>query len=481
MSIVDSMKKTMLKQARKFVGSVVRNASEETLYRLFATVSAVSKEPAKGGLKKLANMAKEKHPMIQSWRRVFQNANPKCVEKVMTNLVINEFALGEKIRQEKMLEHEVVLPKLLVISPTYACNLNCVGCYAGLYGRKYQLSKEEVWSLIRQANELGIYFFIITGGEPFVWPHLMETLKEFNDSYFQIYTNGTLITKEVAQKLAELGNATPAISVEGFETDTDWRRGRGVFSKISEAWKNLREAGVIFGASVTATRLNHDTIVKEEFWNFLKENGVAYSWIFQFMPVGMNPSMDLVPTPEQRYERFFVLDKLRLGGDFAFVADFWNHGFLTHGCLAAGSKYLHINAKGYAEPCVFQQFAVDSIREKSLLEILKSPFFTAYKRMIPYSNNLFRPCPIIDNPKVLRAMVKKFNAIPQHEGSEKVLGDLAPELDKLAEEWAKYADKLWYEYGYAEKYPSKRGIYDFEVRMNRYANNEEKLAIDKKA
>lgn len=243
--------------------------------------------------------------------------------------------------------------------------MNCVGCYAGLYGRKYQLSKEEVWSLIRQANELGIYFFIITGGEPFVWPHLMETLKEFNDSYFQIYTNGTLITKEVAQKLAELGNATPAISVEGFETDTDWRRGRGVFAKISEAWKNLREAGVIFGASVTATRLNHDTIVKEEFWNFLKENDVAYSWIFQFMPVGMNPSMDLVPTPEQRYERFFVLDKLRLGGDFAFVADFWNHGFLTHGCLAAGSKYLHINAKGYAEPVFSSNLLLTALEKRA--------------------------------------------------------------------------------------------------------------------
>ena len=481
MGFVDSMKQSMLKQAGKFVGNVVRNSSEETMYRLFATVAALSKEPAKSGLKKLANMAKEKHPMITSWKEVFQKASPKAVEKVMTNLVINEFALGEKIRQEKMIEHELVLPKLVVISPTYACNLNCVGCYAGLYGRKYQLSKEEVWNLIREANELGIYFFIITGGEPFVWPHLFETLEEFNDSYFQIYTNGTLITKEKAEKLAELGNATLAISVEGFEAETDWRRGRGVFAKIQKAWEYLREAGVIFGSSVTATKMNHDVLLKDEFWDFLKENGVSYAWVFQFMPVGMNPSMDLVPTAEQRYERFFKTEELRLGGKFAFVADFWNHGFLTHGCLAAGAKYLHVNAKGYVEPCVFQQFAVDSIREKSLLEILKSPFFSAYKRMVPYSNNLFRPCPIIDNPKVLRAMVKKFNAIPQHDGSERVVTELAPELDKLAEEWKVYADKLWYEHGYAETHPSKRGVYDFETRMRRYANNEEKLALDKKA
>lgn len=481
MSIVDNMKQSMLKQAGKFVGGVVKNSSTETIHKLFATVSALSKEPAKSGLKKLGQMAKEDHPMIQSWQRIFKNSSPKSVEKAMTNLVINEFALGEKIRQEKMLEHEIVIPKLMVISPTYACNLNCVGCYAGLYGRKYQLSKDEVWSLIRQANDLGIYFFVISGGEPFVWPHYLEMLEEFNDSYFMTFTNGTFITPEVAKKLAELGNATFAVSVEGLENDTDWRRGRGVFQKILEAWKNLREAGVIYGTSITATKLNHDVIMSDDFWNFLKENSVEFAWVFQFMPVGMNPSLDLVPTPEQRYERFFKTEEIRLGGEFAFVADFFNHGFLTNGCLSAGSKYLHVNAKGYAEPCVFQQFAVDSIREKSLVEILKSPFFTAYKRMVPFSNNTFRPCPIIDNPKVLRAMVNKFGAIPQHEGSERVVTELAPELDKLAAEWKEYADKLWYEKGYCETHPSKRGVYDFDVRMRKYANDESKLAMDKKA
>ncbi|MBC7123932.1 MAG: radical SAM protein, partial [Pseudothermotoga sp.] len=291
--------------------------------------------------------------------------------------------------------------------------------------------------------------------------------------------NGTLITEEVAKRLSELGNATPAISVEGFELDTDWRRGRGVFKSVLEAWDRLRKYGVPFGASITATRMNHDTLMKDEFWQFLEEQQVVYAWVFQYMPVGMNASMDLVPTPQQRYERFFKTDQVRLGGKFAFVADFWNHGFLTHGCLAAGAKYFHVNAKGYVEPCVFQQYAVDSIREKSLLEILKSPFFESYKRMVPYSNNLFRPCPIIDNPKVYRAMVKHFNAIPQHDGSERVVEDLAPEIDKLAEEWKVYADKLWYEHGYVNRYPVNRGIYNYETRMRRYMNREEALAVDK--
>lgn len=480
MTIMDSMKKMMMKQASKLVTNVVQNADEEQLGKLFWMLSKLAKEPAKSGLRRIATGADQKDPMIMNWAELFRNSNPKVVEKVINNLIINEFALGEKIRQEKMHEHKTVIPKLAVISPTYACNLRCVGCYAALYGHKYQLSKEEIFNVIEQFNELGIYFFILTGGEPFVYPYLFDVLEEFNDSFFMIYTNGTLIDDKTAKRLADVGNATMAISIEGDDEMTDWRRGKGVYKQIHQAWDNLKKHGVIYGASVTATRKNHNEIVKDEFWDYLKDHGVAYSWVFQFMPVAAEADMELVPTPEQRMERFRKTEELRKGGKFSFVADFWNHGFLTHGCLAAGANYLHVNAKGYVEPCVFQQFAVDNIREKTILEIIKSPFFEAYKKTIPYSDNLFRPCPIIDNPKVFRSMVKKFNAIPQHPGSEKVVNELGPELDDLAEQWKVYADKLWYEEGYSEQFPSKRGIYNYEARMKRYSNNEEKLAIDKK-
>jgi len=100
--------------------------------------------------------------------------------------------------------------------------------------------------------------------------------------------------------------------------------------------------------------------------------------------------------------------------------------------------------------------------------------------MIPYTNNHFRPCPIIDNPKVYRAMVKHFNAIPQHDGAEQIVEDLASDMDKLAEEWKIYADKLWYEHGYVDRYPVNRGVYNYESRTKRYKNKEEALAVVKK-
>ncbi|HOK16459.1 MAG TPA: radical SAM protein, partial [Defluviitoga tunisiensis] len=239
MAVIDSMKNMMLRQSSKIVSNVVRKADIDQLATLFWTLSKLAKEPAKSGLRKLAEGAENHDPMLMNWSELFKKSEPKVVEKIISNLIINEFAIGEKVRQDLMHEHQTVLPKLGVISPTYACNLRCVGCYAALYGHKYMLSKEEIFDVIKQFNDLGIYFFIITGGEPFVYPYLFDVLEHFKDSYFLIYTNGTLVTEENAKKMAELGNSTLAISIEGFEEMTDWRRGKGVFDKIKNAWEIL--------------------------------------------------------------------------------------------------------------------------------------------------------------------------------------------------------------------------------------------------
>lgn len=61
---------------------------------------------------------------------------------------------------------------------------------------------------------------------------LLDIFEKYNDMFFLVYTNGTLITPEIAKRLAKLGNATPAISVEGYEKETDERRGKGVYKKF---------------------------------------------------------------------------------------------------------------------------------------------------------------------------------------------------------------------------------------------------------
>ncbi|GAG96337.1 unnamed protein product, partial [marine sediment metagenome] len=256
-------------------------------------------------------------------------------------------------------------PNLLVISPTMRCNLKCYGCYAWQYSKKDDLPYDVCNRVIDEANDIGIYFFVITGGEPFCWGNFYDFLERHNDSFFQVYTNGQLIDDRVAKRLAELGNAVPCISVEGFEKETDRRRGKGAWARIMKSMDVLNDNGVLFGFSVTATRGNNELVVSDEFVDLFIEKGAFIGWYFNYVPIGKEPNLELMPTPEQRdYRRKRILEIRKSNKIIA--ADFWNDGPLVNGCMAGGKNYLHINVNGDVEPCVFVHFAVDNIKEKSL-------------------------------------------------------------------------------------------------------------------
>ena len=157
------------------------------------------------------------------------------------------------------------------------CNLRCEGCYAFEYRRSGELTTEEFDDVIRQCKDLGIYFFTISGGEPFVREDLLDLLDEHNDTFFQIYTNGTLIDDGVADRLLELGNAAPATSVEGFRDETEARRGRGTYERILAAMRRLKERGILFGISGTVTKRNHDILSNGEFLDFYVSRGAVFA------------------------------------------------------------------------------------------------------------------------------------------------------------------------------------------------------------
>ena len=335
-------------------------------------------------------------------------------------------------------------PFLFVVSPTMRCNLRCYGCYAGEYGKEDDLPWELLDRVMREAKELGIYFVVISGGEPFIYPHFWRLLETHNDMYFQSYTNGTMIDEEAAKRLADLGNLLPCISVEGFERETDERRGKGHFKRVMAAMDALNKHGVLFGFSATATRQNNETIASEEFIDFYTEKGCFIGWYFNYIPIGKKPVLDLMPTPRQRVWRRRVLSEMRRKKKIV-LADFWCDGALVGGCIAGGRHYFHINNRGDVEPCVFCHFTCDNIRDKSLLEIIDSDFFRSFRRRQPYHDNLFRPCAIIDNPQVLRDAVRENGARPTHAGAEQIITEFAPFLDRYAEEYGRLADKDWEE------------------------------------
>ncbi len=382
--------------------------------------------------------------MLRRLHRGFPTLSKSAKEKFVQNFIIKPYTIYGPRRRAYREETGEDAPSLLVISPSMKCNLHCYGCYAGDYKKADGLPIEVVNRIINEAKEIGIFFFVISGGEPNMWPHLVEMLETHDDAIFQIYTNGTLIDDKRADEFARLGNALPCISVEGFEKETDERRGKGTFQKISDAMDRLRERGVIFGFSATATRENNELIVSDEFIDYYIDKGIYIGWYFNYIPIGKKPDLDLMPTPEQRDYRRKKVIELRDRKQVV-VADFWNDGILTNGCLAGGYEYLHIISNGDVEPCVFCHFAADNIKEKSLREVLQSDFFKAFRKKRPYNDNLLLPCTIIDNPHILREAVEEGGAHPTHPGSESIITTLAPAIDEYAKEYGEVANRAWEE------------------------------------
>ncbi len=382
--------------------------------------------------------------LLVNLKKASSSLAPAVRNKVVMNLINNAMIQGQPKRKAFTEKYGITPPNHLVISPTMKCNLRCYGCYAWEYSKKDDLPYDVCNRIIDEANDIGIYFFVITGGEPFVWEHFYDFLERHNDSFFQIYTNGTQIDDKVAKRLAELGNAVPCISVEGFEKETAARRGDETWGKIMKAMDALRENGVLFGYSVTATRPNNELVVSDEFVDFFVSKGCFIGWYFNYIPIGREPNMDLMPTPEQRdYRRKRILEIRKTKN--IIVADFWNDGNLVNGCMAGGKNYLHVNVNGDVEPCVFVHFAADNIKEKSLNEVLTGPFFMAFRKRQPYTENHLMPCTIIDNPQMLRDIVAETGAYATHDGAETIITDLAKDLDNYSSAYSKIADKVWEE------------------------------------
>jgi MoaA/NifB/PqqE/SkfB family radical SAM enzyme len=207
----------------------------------------------------------------------------------------------------------------------------------------------------------------------------------------------------------------------------------------------LHRAGVIFGFSSMITRHNVNTIISDEFNDMLIERGAFVGWHFLYMPVGRDPDLDLMPTPAQR-------DLLRREGAARlrvtkpiFIVDFWNDAPYAGGCIAGGRYYLHINSQGDVEPCIFTHFAADNVKDKSLADCLRSPFFLAIRRRQPYGDNLLRPCMLIDHPEVFREIYAECQPAPTHPGAVSLVDGLGPGLDAYAQTLARTLDQAWQE------------------------------------
>lgn len=375
--------------------------------------------------------------------RYFDELSPETRKKFLINYMVNAGMVGIPIQYKMMEKYNCNVPWAILIDPTSACNLNCTGCWAAEYDRTDSLSYEILDRVIREGKNLGIYMYIFSGGEPLVRKKdLIKLAKEHIDCSFLSFTNATLVDEELAKTLGEIGNFGLAISVEGFEEETDMRRGKGTYKKVIEAMDLLKKAGVVFGFSTCYHRNNTYSIATEEYIDFLIEKGCMFGWYFTYIPIGKDAVVDLMVTPEQREYMYHQIRYLRTKKPI-FLLDFWNDGEYVHGCIAGGKRYIHINANGDVEPCAFIHYANVNIKNVSLIEALQSPLFMEYKENMPFNKNHLRPCPLLDNPEKLKNMVNRSKAYSTQPIDREDVEDLVLKTEEAARAWAETADRLW--------------------------------------
>jgi MoaA/NifB/PqqE/SkfB family radical SAM enzyme len=397
------------------------------------------------GIKKVRHLLETPgHPAKELFGRVLDRLPEDRRIRLFETLFKNAWFEGGKSRVTQGEALGFRPPFMMILSPTLRCNLRCKGCYTLGYGMKPELPLDVVDRVLTECEQLGIYFVTILGGEPLVYPHIFTILERHPSIFFQVYTNGTLMTREKAQRFADLGNVAVILSIEGYETETDAWRGIGVYSRIMKAFEYLNEARVIIGTSSTVTRQNAEMVSSLEFIDYLISLGSLAQMYFLYVPVNGQADFSLMVTPEQRDHLRRQVMAIRDTRPI-FVLDFWNDGPYVEGCIAGGRRYLHVNAKGDVEPCVYTHIAVDNILEKTLAEALGSRLFRSIRARQPHNPNHLRPCMIIDNPHVMREIISETNPRFTHPGAEEIYTRKKSFMDQYAANWGKLADIVWAE------------------------------------
>ena len=398
-----------------------------------------------GARKQLENKDSNWYQLVMS---LFTEINTVVRKKLFENFVLNASLIGWKKQEEVRQKYDCNVPWAILFDPTSACNLHCTGCWAAEYGNRLNLTYEEMDSIVTQANELGTYMFLFTGGEPLVRKKdIIRLCEEHNDCVFLSFTNSTLIDEAFADEMLRVKNFIPAISVEGFEEATDDRRGHGTYQAVIKAMGILKERKLPFGISCCYTSANTDVIGSEEYFDDMIAKGAKFAWFFTYMPCGQAAVPELLATAEQREFMYHQIRKFRKTKPI-FTMDFWNDGEYVNGCIAGGRRYLHINANGDIEPCAFIHYSDSNIRQVDLLDALRNPLFMGYHRNQPFNENLLRPCPVLDNPGRLTQIVEETGAKSTDLEHPDDIHEFSDRCVERAEKWAVTADRLWRESGH---------------------------------
>ncbi|MBQ6314127.1 MAG: radical SAM protein, partial [Mogibacterium sp.] len=275
-------------------------------------------------------------------------------------------------------------PSYLIASITSNCNLHCAGCYSRANNATVdcqpvmQLTDEEWLRIFKEAEDLGISFILLAGGEPMLRRDIIVAAGTMQNIIFPIFTNGTFMDQKYFELLEKCRNLIPVMSIEGGREETDARRGEGVYDKLIGNMDRLKENGLIYGASITVTKENLREVISDEFLETLSSRGCKAVFYIEFVPV-TDESSELAPDDDDREILMSRIDQLRAEKQDMMYIAFPGDEKSSGGCLAAGRGFFHINSHGGAEPCPFSAYSDINVKDTSLREAMNSGLFTALR------------------------------------------------------------------------------------------------------
>jgi MoaA/NifB/PqqE/SkfB family radical SAM enzyme len=321
------------------------------------------------------------------------------------------FIKANRTRKKIFAKEEILVPPMVILSVTMQCNLACKGCYSRDYPRKNELSLSEIDRIFVEAQELGITFFVITGGEPLMKGGLLELCAKHHNLIFMFYTNGAFINQDNARLIAASANIIPFISIEGSKETTDARRGKGAFDNATAAMARLKETKTLFGFSAMVDKNSLDILSSDSFYDDAIDRGCKIGLCVGFVPSADSADMDLLPSREEqtRFRQTICSIRKRKRIVLLHMPDDEYDG--TGSCMAASRGFVHINAQGFVEPCPFSHIATDSVASVSLKQALASPLFSAIRGQAALLTKPLQGCALFEHRNELSHIIQETGAI----------------------------------------------------------------------
>ncbi len=353
--------------------------------------------------------------LIEGVERIVSEAVRTTLKDPRESAFLLKFAAATRLASKKRRKSEDKgehIPSFLIASITSRCNLHCSGCYSRCTGATDdteptdQLTDSEWLRIFDEADDIGISFIILAGGEPLMRRDIIEAAGKKQNIMFPVFTNGVCINEKYFTLFDKCRNLVPIMSIEGNKEKTDERRGKGVYDKLVANMDKFRERGLIFGASVTVTTRNYREIASSEFLKDLSDRGCKAVIYVEYVPV-TEESRGLAPGDNEREYLDNRLRELRDELPGMMYVSFPGDEKSSGGCFAAGRGFFHINSHGGAEPCPFSPYSDVNVKNSSLHEALRSPLFTALRSgdILNYEHE--GGCVLYEKRALVEELVKK--------------------------------------------------------------------------